>query len=82
MADQLNPTMLQKLASLLGGGQAGQNVQTAQNPQYTNYVREMRAQGLPALPIQAWMQQQKAAPVPQPVPAQPMPEAPPKPFQF
>jgi hypothetical protein len=72
--------MLQKLAALLGGQQAGQNVQTAQNPQYTNYVREMRAQGAQPLPIQAWMQQQQAAPQPQQ--AQQQPEAPPKPFQF
>lgn len=80
MADQINLGLLQKLASMLGGSQAGANLGTAQNPAYTNYAREMRAQGMTPLPIQQWMQQGQQQPAPQPQAAQP--EAPPKPFQF
>jgi hypothetical protein len=83
MADQLNPTMLQKLAALLGGQQAGQNVQTAQNPAYVTYARTAQAMGEPVLPMQAWIQQQQAArAATPPQPVQQVQPAEPKPFQF
>ncbi len=81
MAD-MSPTMLQKLAAMLGGGQAGSNIATAQNPAYTNYVRETKAMGGQPLPMQAWQAQQMT---PQPVAPQAAPtppQGPAQPFRF